>query len=898
MSRAERLLIGAVLVAAALVSLATLGGLSWLDDRLSDQRFELTTRPASSSIVMVDIDAKSLATIGVWPWDRTIHARLVEQLEDLGARQIAFDIDFSARSNPAADTALSKAIATARVPVFLAAFVQKKAADAEAFLLSRPIDLLADGWPALVNVPIDPDGRVRQFPAQMMVNGERLDAMPALIAGAVSGGAPVIIDYSIDQQGIAHVSASDVLYGRVGPDVLAGKTVLMGAAALELHDYFLVPRWGMVTGVDIVALASETLIQGRGLSHLPTLPLVLPLLALALLASLLPTRLALPSLVLLALATEAVAAGLQVSRALVAETASLHVGVVVLLALVLIREYDLRGVLLRGARLEKANADRILGRVFDNGFDGIIIIDEDDRIVRHNLSSSGFLAGAGADEPTLAVLPERLRQAVAEVRASAETGQSRSCIVDVEQAEGDEAVILECAVTAFGVERPGFRRGTAVGYACITLRNVTERRRAAERVRHMALHDALTGLMNRAGLLEAMQGAGTLICFDIVRFGKINDWLGNAVGDKVLVDLSRRVSDLALADSSLARIGSDEFAVFLHGEGRPADATIEAIRATLALVFRVNGHRLFVDVDFGVAEGHDGADLLLRHANLALAKARDSKGVVIYDASLESERKNRLALEEELRLAIEREELTAYYQPQVALGTQQIIGAEMLVRWTHPERGMIPPSEFIPIAEETGLIHKLTAWALRQACLDAAAWPTPLRIAVNVSAIDLRASNIHHALQSALDMSGLAADRLDIELTESFLLERTDAVNCTLTDIRSIGVGIALDDFGTGYSSLAYLSRLPFTKLKMDKAFVDDIATSRDALALAEGIIRLAHSLRLKVVAEGIETAEQRDALERLGCDIGQGYLFAKPMPQRKMLELLGEAGVKKERVG
>ncbi len=900
--RAARLVIRAVAVGVLVAAIGLAGGFSWLDNHLADLRFSLRTRPASPSLVLVDIDAKSLAAVGVWPWDRDIHARLIELLDDLGARQIAFDVDFSTRSNPHADAAFAKALKEAKAPVFLAAFRQPKAAGKADVLVNRPIDLFADGWPALINVPVDGDGLVRRFPAALAVGGERLDAMPALIAGAdakaISGadaaGGEIGIDYSIDRAGLSHVSVSDVLYGRVDPAAIAGKTALVGATALELHDYFLVPRWGMIPGAEIVALAAETLQQGRSLAPLPALPIALPLMALALLLSLLPTRRALVALVLVSLIAEAVAAYLQVMRAEVLGTAMVHVAVAGLLVAVLIREYGLRRVLLTVARLEKANSDRILGRVFDNGFDGIVLLDENDAIVRHNLQPGGLIAAGAA--LTLSALPAGLRQAVETVRRRAAAGDEAALVVDVETPASGDAEIFECAVTAFEVETHRFRRGKA-RYVCVTLRNVTERRRVAERIRHMALHDALTGLGNRAGLLEAIEGrAGALLSFDIARFGKLNAWLGNAVGDKILIEVSRRMAAFAGRQGILARVGADEFAIFL-GNGADAAALVAAARAALQPPFVVNDHRLFVDFDFGLAgdaDGTLGAELLLRHANLALAKAKREEGAfAAYDRSLEGAERDRLTLEQDLRRAIEEHELVAHYQPQVALTgageAGEIVGAEMLVRWRHPTRGLVPPSLFVPIAEESGLIHKVTAWAIRQACADAAAWPKPIRLAVNVSAIDLGAAEtgIPATLKAALAESGLAPDRLDIEITESVLVERSEAVLATLADIRALGVGIALDDFGTGYSSLSYLSRLPFTKLKIDKSFVDGLPNEPDATALVDGIIRLAHGVRLAVVAEGIESEPQRHALAALGCDIGQGYLFSRPVTDEAMRALL-----------
>lgn len=892
-SRVVDVAIRAALVAAVATAAGLSGALDRLDARLSDLRFEIGTRAPSQALVMVDIDAKSLAAIGVWPWDRTIHARLAEQLEDLGARQIAFDVDFSARSNPASDKAFAKAIGAAGVPVFLAAFRQNKAADDADIVLNRPIDMLAaEGWPALVNVPVDGDGRVRRFVSEMTVNGERLDALPALIAGAPEGAGSIAIDYSIDLRAVPHVSASDVIYGRVAPEAIAGRTALIGARALELHDVFLVPRWGMVAGADIVALASETLIQGRDLARLPALPFALPWLALALGLSLLPARRALAALSALALLTEAAAVALQASSALVLATAMPLVAAAGLMALVLVREYGLRCALLTSARRETVNTRRFLERVIDDGFDGIILIDERDAVVRINGEAICLLGLGGASPARVDDLPAPLPEVVAAVRRP---DGGRASAVDMVELDGR---VLEYSVVAFPLEGGAFRQGINRMCISVALRDVTERQRVADRLRHMALHDELTGLANRAGLAEAATGAGgALIYFDLDHFKAVNDSLGHKTGDQLLVEVARRAEARVGDAGTLARMGGDEFAVYCPDGLDAAGELAAALLTDFGKPFTVGGHRVTIGASFGVAGADwDCRDLsvLMRRADLALnaAQKQGRRRIAHFEAAMEASLLRRVMLENEFSSALDRGEIRVAYQPQFDLRTGAVVSAEALMRWRHPTLGDVSPAVFIPIAEETGLIHRLTGWMMKRAALDAVAWPRPIPVAVNVSVLDLKSGDVPAMAVAALDQSGLAASRFELEVTESAFVGADPVVSDAFDRLRARGIALALDDYGTGYASLGYLHRFPFTVLKIDKTFVDGVPCDPDAMAIMQSVVVLARGLGLKTVAEGVELPEQRNALEQLGCDVGQGYLFSPPVENATLARMLAKERV------
>ncbi|WP_237155651.1 EAL domain-containing protein [Oryzibacter oryziterrae] len=877
------------LVTTLLALLWATGALDWLNRWQVDQRFSLASRPPTGQIVLVDIDARSLAKVGTWPWDRGVYADLIDRLRTLKAAQIALDIDFSARSTPQADARLADAIARSDSPIFLASFAQRAGTGTAEMTLNKPIDaLLAAGWPALVNVPVDGDGRVRTFTERLSFQGETIEALPGLLAGVSELDRPIVIDFSIDRRALVHLSAADLLSGDVSAAAVAGKTVIIGATAVELHDFLQVPRWGILAGPEVIALAAETLLQLRNLTADAHPAAILLLVALALGLSMLPMRPAMIGLLGLAAVTQTAAAILQISLAAVLDTAALDVAIICLLALMLLREYDVRGVLLRIARIEKSNADRLLQRVVDDGFDAILILDQADQVVRSNRAARNHLGPAASG----AALPPALTVLLHKVRAEA-AERDTPLVDDIEVVSPDgRRQILECALAAFEME--GARRQGALSYVCITLRDVTEGRKAAARMRRIALQDALTGLPNRSGLLEGLTaGEGTLVCLDLDRFRSINDAFGEAAGDQVLIEVGKRIGRRLAGRGTVARIGSDEFAISLPGPVDAAEALVAELTAELAEPAIVNAHRISLGAAFGVAGQAAGtppdAARLLGRASLALSRARKAGrgGSVVFDAGMEAEDLERLQLEQELRQALDRGELVAAYQPQVDLGTSRVVGAEMLMRWLHPTRGPVSPGVFIPIAEQSGLIHQLTAWAIARACADAVAWPRPIRIAVNVSAIDLQAGDVPATVRQALSASGLDPGRLDLEITESVFVAATDTIAATFAALRGLGVNFALDDFGTGYASLGYLNRLPLSKLKMDKSFVDHIATKPQALAMADGIIHLAHNLGLALVAEGIETDAQRQSLAGLGCDIGQGWLFSKAISNAEITELL-----------
>jgi diguanylate cyclase (GGDEF)-like protein/PAS domain S-box-containing protein len=434
--------------------------------------------------------------------------------------------------------------------------------------------------------------------------------------------------------------------------------------------------------------------------------------------------------------------------------------------------------------------------------------------------------------------------------------------------------------------------------------DITERKRAEARVAHMSHHDTLTGLPNRVLLRMRLEDALTrnrrndkrvaTLCVDLDNFKSVNDALGHSFGDHLLQRVAERIRSALRDGDTAARLGADEFAVVQTAVTDPADVSALARRlvADIAEPFDIMGHQVVIGASIGIAlapgDGDD-ADKLIKNADLALARAKaEGRGAFcFFEAEMDARVQVRRRLEMDLRAAMAAGELEPHYQPLVNLATGRVSGFEALLRWRHPERGFVPPSEFIPVAEETGLIVPLGTYALNKACADAARWPSDTKLAVNLSPLQFRTESLFATVRHALEASGLSAKRLELEITETVLLEKVDHVLATLHALRALGVRISMDDFGTGYSSLSYLRKFPFDKIKIDRSFVHDLDANSDSQAIVRAIVSLGTSLGITITAEGVETEEELACLKAEGCNEGQGFLFSKARPQADVLEML-----------
>jgi diguanylate cyclase (GGDEF)-like protein len=390
-------------------------------------------------------------------------------------------------------------------------------------------------------------------------------------------------------------------------------------------------------------------------------------------------------------------------------------------------------------------------------------------------------------------------------------------------------------------------------------------------------------------------GLATL-CIDIDNFKTVNDTLGHPVGDLLLQAVAGRLERLVREDDVVARLGGDEFAILQSDVTQAAEVAGLARRLLAAInePFDLDGHLVTAGASVGIAiaptDGED-SDQLLKNADLALYRAKgDGKGTSrFFEQEMDARARAHRKLEIDLRAALKASELEVHYQPLVNLATGAATGYEALLRWRHPERGMVPPEEFVPVAEETGLIGALGAFVLTRATADAARWPEPLKIAVNLSPLQFRSGNLLAVVTGALQASGLPARRLELEITETLLLDKSGLVLATLHALRALGIRISMDDFGTGYSSLSYLRSFPFDKIKIDRSFVHDLGANADSQAIVKAVVSLGASLGITITAEGVETESDLARLKAEGCDEGQGYLFSRALPQAEILAELAE---------
>ncbi|MFO0752887.1 MAG: EAL domain-containing protein [Thermodesulfovibrionales bacterium] len=443
------------------------------------------------------------------------------------------------------------------------------------------------------------------------------------------------------------------------------------------------------------------------------------------------------------------------------------------------------------------------------------------------------------------------------------------------------------------------------------IEDITERKELEERIRYQAYHDLLTDLPNKTLFLDRLKIALhqarrnssqlAVMFLDLDRFKTINDTMGHTAGDQLLKDVSLRLTACMREYDTIARIGGDEFTLLLPHIFHADDAAKAAqkILAQFTASYTVEGHDLHITASIGISiYPHDGEyeETLLKNADIAMYQAKEQGGnnYQFYSPAMNIRTLERIILENSLRRTLDRGELVVHYQPQVNVGTRRIVCVEALVRWQHPELGLLDPMQFIPLAEETGFIIPMDEWVLRTACEQNKAWQeagyAPLRMTVNLSARQFQQPNLIEMVSGVLRETGLKPEYLELEITESTAMGDIDLTIPTMVQLTGLGIQLSIDDFGTGYSSLSYLKKLPVQKLKIDKSFIRDLTADQDDRAIVNAIIALAHSLKLNVVAEGVETQEQMDYLSVSGCSEIQGYLFSRPLPSDELRVLLAPA--------
>ena len=761
-SRRPLSLVLALVVAMSTVVLAATGVFRPVEDGLTAKRAELLTRKATENTVIVEIDARSLAELRSWPWPRRYHAQVVHELHEAGASIIAFDVDFSARSE-SGDEELGAAIREAG-HVILPTFEQRSSGrlSDNRILASRPDAAFRDAWVGGVNIFPDRDGVVREYPAATRIDSSIQPSIATLVSEKDSlGDRTFQPDWAIEAGSIPRLSFVDVMKGRVPAKKLQSKRVLIGATAIELGDRYAVPRYGVIPGVVIQGLAAESLLQDRAIQRTGLPVTILGILLIAFL--LVPRPLQRP-----------------------------------------VRYVALSAVML---------ATIAAGPVFAQSLWPV------------SIDSAAWLFTWGG------------------------------------------AVAMQAAVEA--------RR----------------------RLRIRALFDAESGLPNRTVLESSLGDVGAssvLVAAAIERFEFIRDGIGLTATNEMIRSAANKIG--GIVGGVVYRIAPDILAWTEPDTDDAVQTTLRRIQAAFREPVQTKAGP--VDVAFTLGLERDSASsaavLRIERALAAISNSRSEGKAIAWHRDADPQIRRQLSMMSDLRHAMEKGRLTLFYQPKMSLATGRITDAEALIRWQVADGKFVSPDEFIPLAEATGVICELTQFALRRAMVDLEHWAREgviQRVAVNVSALDLAASDFVENIEHIFSKSRVPVSQLALEVTESALIRSPAEAISTLTALREKGIRLAVDDYGTGQSTLSYLKHLPVHELKIDKSFITSLAGNESDAIMVRSTINLAHELGLKVVAEGIEDQATLDILRQLGCDYVQGYFISKPIASGEFLELVMKQG-------
>ncbi len=935
-SQIEKTLISLGLITLSLILVYTQWLQKW-DHVIYDTHLKQWSHPAPDDIVIIAIDKQSLAKFGRWPWSRQIHARLIDILHQAGSKAVALNIIFSEadQSDFQADISLANALRQ-HGGVVLPVLAEQDHLSAR-LTETLPIPMLANAAARLghVDMELDEDGVNRhiflkaglgtpKWPqlalAMLEVEANKItqpafeqrspDPNPNLIKRWVRDHS-ALLPYAGAPGHFQRISYADVLLGNVPAETFRDKFVLVGATAAGLGDSLPTPVSGFgqaMPGVEIHANVLDSL-RRNALVQTLSLPWQMLLTAILVLSSLflysrLPPGGAL--LVIIGLLILPVAISIMLLRSQLIwfppSAALLGLGL----------SYPLWSWrrLVGATRLLLAQKERAQVTLHSIG-DAVIATDAEGVVEYINPAAESLTGWTGEEaqgrsiNTLFHVINEQNREDISyPVSRCLQLGCSiaypdHSAVVN--RNERDERAIR---ATASPIRN---QKGEVLG-AVIVFNDVTETRRMAQQMEYQATHDALTTLPNRVLLQVQLQGAIdralrsglqlVLLFVDLDRFKSVNDGLGHSAGDALLKAAGMRLKDSSRKIDMVARFGGDEFVIVLENTHHETQITSIAKKVCKALEkpYMIEGRECFITASIGISlfpkDGQD-AEALLKNADAAMyqAKEKGRNNAQYYSQEMNTHAKKRLLLEHALRHAMELNQLVLHYQPQVDLSTGKVMGVEALLRWQHPHLGLIAPAEFISLAEETGLIVPIGVWVMQTATTQAKAWHKEglpqLRVAVNLSPRQFIEHGISNMIADVLERSKLEPCYLELEITENLIMKDLENSVATLQVLKSMGVQLAIDDFGTGYSSLSYLKRFPIDRLKIDQSFVRDIATNPDDAAITLAIIAMAHSMKLKVIAEGVETEAQFDYLKSHACDEMQGYYFSQPLPAEKIASLL-----------
>ena len=880
------------------------------DNLFYDMELSVRTPIAEDSVVIVAIDDASLTKLGHWPWSRAIHARLIDQLTAVNVAAVAMDILFMEpdRIHPENDQLLASAIRrNGRVIMPVLTSIQD-----QQFVITKPLPEIADAAAQLahVNIQFDSQGIVRKLDLEMNLNnGEVLPAMSLALSkqngkynpSFISGLENILINFSGPPGHFQHVSYVDVLQKKDVQQKLQGKTIFIGMTASGLGSRIATPvsnKLQLMSGIEFQANAFSTIQSGRIVQAMQWVGyLLISILLIA--PPVFIFRCIRPSyalILLLVFSMLTILTSLLLLNNLLQWFSPLPILICQVLSYPLWSKQQLEQLehsLFKAHEKSTATLNAI--------GEAVVTTDHKNCITFMNPAAEIMF-----DRP-LAVVKQQAFSELFQVLDDTSfeligiekltTANKNTEVQAIRNLQGKE-IAVHITSSMMHDEK---KRSIGVVYA---FNDLSEIIRVHQKIAFVATHDSLTKLPNRVLLQDRLQQAiikakretlsFALLFIDLDGFKKINDAMGHDCGDVLLQTVANRLRNWVRKSDTISRWGGDEFIILLENLALPSDAADVAgkIIASLSSVVLLNQQEVFVTPSIGISlypdDGVHAAELIAKSDTAMYnVKKHGKNNYCFYSHKLENQAKEKLLLETELRKAIDASEFEMYYQPQIDISSNQLIGAEALIRWNHPQKGLIAPDKFIPLAEEIGLMVRLGEWIIENVCLQLNTWKTqgfkPIKVAINLSAQQFVDKDLVSIISREIKKHDLAPELIQVEITESMMLQDIEQVIKILTDLKSAGISIAIDDFGTGYSSLEYLKRLPIDKLKIDKSFIDHVLHDPDDASIVQAVIALGHNMNMQIIAEGVENELQANFLQDKNCDFAQGYFYSKAVPAQKM---------------
>ncbi|MFK5950411.1 MAG: EAL domain-containing protein [Methylococcales bacterium] len=886
-----------------------------LNNFFYDQESNITTKPVDKNIVIIAIDDNSLKLLGRWPWPRATHARLINRLTMAKVSAIGMDILFMEPDlvHPEGDKLLATAIrrnGRTVLPVLTNT-------DEIETTISKPLTQIADAAAQLahVNLDFDSQGVARHLQLYLTLHDHsQLPAMSVALSNLVKNS---IVPYRIDNQTTIPINFSgppgyfqylsyvDVLQNDGVLKSLSGKVVLVGLTAAGLGSNISTPVSNknlLMPGIEIQANALSTLLSNKITS--PVNWFIYILLSLFFIST--PIKLFhyfKPSLLILGFAILAI-----VCSIVLLSYFFLWFSPLPTLVCLIISYGFWTWKRTEKLKLSLFNEHEKASATLTAMAEAVITTDQQGYIEFINPAAEKMLASTSVEAK------KKYFSDICQVIEDSDSTLLGAGTLTVEKKQANTQIIRNKKGKEYTVHiarSPVFARNKQQIGTVLVINNLTDIINVNRKIAFIASHDALTGLPNRILFQDRLEQAlfmakrkslnFAILFIDLDGFKKINDGIGHSAGDLVLQEVATRLRNITRKSDTISRWGGDEFVIILENlasNTSPADIAIKIIQ-TLSFPIAVNKQNVFATPSIGISlfpDDGDQANVLLAKSDTAMynVKKNSRNGFCFYSQKLETQAKEKLILETELRNAIALDEFEMYYQPQIDMVSGKIIGSEALIRWNHPNKGFISPNDFIPLAEDSGLIIPIGEWVIRNVCLQLKTWKklnyVLHTVAINLSTQHLLKKNLIDFINHEINKNGLNPKLLQVEITESMMIEDTNQVIETLDALTTAGISIAIDDFGTGYSSFEYLKRFPIEKLKIDKSFIDNVLHNPDDACIVQAVIALGHKMNMHIIAEGIENTSQATFLKEHLCDYGQGYLYSKPISAKKMGDLISGA--------